>query len=360
METAPYQEALAAATRDNDLSVTAVTTGLINQTYKVTGKGSGVKFLLQQINAAIFPEPGKLESNYENIWTHLQDHEHNKGIKEPVRIPEPLHFLDGRKLFYDSHKRYWRIFEFIDDAQTIPVAGNSQQAKKAAETFGRFTAAFESFDLSVLAITIPGFHDLSLRFRQFQSSLHTRNYERLQLAAPLADELRKREHYASLYEVMTASDAFKQRLMHHDAKISNILFAEETGQVICPVDLDTCMPGYFFSDLGDMIRSMACSEDENSTRFKEISIREDFYVSILEGYTAVMGSSLTDAEKKYIHYAGILIIYMQALRFLADYLNGDTYYRVSHSGQNYDRAKNQLVLLQQLEIFLRQHYSVTL
>ena len=146
--------------------------------------------------------------------------------------------------------------------------------------------------------------------------------------------------------------------MHHDAKISNILFSEETGQVICPVDLDTCMPGYFFSDLGDMIRSMACSEDESSSNFSEINIRKDFYESIVDGYMEVMQKLLTDSEKKFIHYSGLLMTYMQALRFLSDYLNGDMYYRTTYTEQNFDRAKNQLTLLQRLETFLSENYGI--
>ena len=156
---------------------------------------------------------------------------------------------------------------------------------------------------------------------------------------------------------MTESEEFEKRVMHHDAKISNILFSEETGQVICPVDFDTCMPGYFFSDLGDMIRSMACSEGENNTNYSEINIRKDFYEAILDGYMEVMQELLTDAEKKHIHYSGLLMIYMQALRFITDYLNGDLYYRTDYPEQNFDRAMNQLTLLQRLEEFLQTEYD---
>jgi Ser/Thr protein kinase RdoA (MazF antagonist) len=357
MMSAVYTEALAAANIQDDPLVIPITNGLINQTYKVTLRGSGNNFLLQQINTRVFRQPEDLQSNYETIWSWLEKKK-NRG-ENVISIPRPLRFSGDNRFFRDTHNRYWRIVEFIEGTRTIPVAADPEQARKVAETFGRFTASFETFDNSSLAITIPGFHDLSLRYRQFQSSLHSRDYERLLSAAPLIGELKKREHYASFYEVMTGSDAFKQRVMHHDAKISNILFDAETGGVVCPVDLDTCMPGYFFSDLGDMIRSMAASEDETSTRFDAIHIREDFYKALLEGYLDKMDEHLTGTEKKYIHHSGILIIYMQALRFLADFLNGDSYYRISYPAQNHDRAKNQLVLLQQLEIFLRQHYGVT-
>jgi hypothetical protein len=117
------------------------------------------------------------------------------------------------------------------------------------------------------------------------------------------------------------------------------------------------MPGYFFSDLGDLIRSMVSREDETSTNFDGITIRKEFYEAILAGYLQLMDKQLTELEKKHIHYAGPLIVYMQALRFLTDYLNGDVYYRTRYEGQNFDRAKNQLILLAQLEDFLHKEYN---
>jgi hypothetical protein len=356
MEIATYQEALDASTIHRDLIVTPVTTGLINQTFKVIIRSNGYKFLLQQINQDVFPEPEKVQENYEKIWSYIHYDGPPHDIPNPVTVPKPLSFLDDTKLFCDSHKKFWRKIEFIDAAQTFNTATTSIQARTVARVFGSITSGFEFFDLDTLYITIPGFHDLSSRSGQLKQSLHKNNYERLKKAAPLINQLKEKEHYVSFYEVMTESEEFEKRLMHHDAKISNILFSEETGQVICPVDFDTSMPGYFFSDLGDMIRSMACSEGESSSNYNEIYIRKDFYEAIIDGYMEVMQELLTDSEKKYIHYSGLLIIYMQALRFLSDYLNGDKYYITTYPGQNFDRAKNQLTLLQRLEEFLSANY----
>ncbi|HEV7779929.1 MAG TPA: phosphotransferase [Chitinophagaceae bacterium] len=358
METAQYHQALEAATADRDLVVAPVTTGLINKTFKVIVEDSGEKFLLQQINTVVFPEPEKVQDNYQKIWSHLYHEASLPGATCPVSIPAPREFLDGSRLFCDHHKRYWRLFEFIDNTQTIPAPVNHFQAKTVAQTFGAITASFAAYDISSFHTTVPGFHDLSLRFGQFRSALHSRQYDRLQKAAPVIEQLKRRERYVSFYEVMISSEEFLPRLMHHDAKISNILFNEETGNVICPVDFDTCMPGYFFSDLGDMIRSMAGNEDENNTGVDAITIRKDYYQSILDGYLEIMSPLLTNAEKKYIHYTGLLMIYMQALRFMTDYLQGDTYYYTHYPDQNFDRARNQLVLLQKLEEFLHEQYNL--
>jgi thiamine kinase-like enzyme len=239
----------------------------------------------------------------------------------------------------------------------VSVAETARQAGATAKAFARFTAAFDDFNVKQLKKVIPGFHDLVARFEQFEAATQGEAYERLGKALPLIDELKKRERYKHFYEIITESEEFPVRVMHHDAKIANVLFSRKNGRVICPVDFDTIMPGYFFSDLGDMIRSMACSLDENSTDFDKIAIRKDFYESIVSNYMAVMEKHFSPAERKYVHYAGLLVVYMQAMRFLTDHLNGDIYYRITYPEQNFDRAKNQLVLLQRLEEFLGKEYE---
>ncbi len=355
MKPAIYQEALEAYGNPfHEFSVDPINGGLINQSFKVTSKMNGRSFLLQQLNTVVFKQPEQVQANYEKLWKHLQE-EH-----EGCHIPEPKFFVDNTSFYVDSDGRFWRVFEFMEGTETHSIAENAAQARTVAETFGRFTACFENFDTEQLYITIPGFHNLSERFRQFKASLHQYNFDRLLKAAPLVEELKSRERYANFYDVITESDQFPLRVMHHDAKISNILFDEETGEVVCPVDLDTVMPGYFFSDIGDMIRSIACNEDENSRDFASLEIQEDFYEAILEGYLSVMKDLLTEAEKKYIHFSGLAMLYMQALRFMTDYFSGDIYYKTTYPGQNFDRANNQLVLLKKLETFLKTKYQFSL
>ena len=347
-----YQEALDAFTNTRqEFVVKPLKSGLINQSFKVTNKMTGESFLLQEINQHVFPEPGKVQYNYEMLWKYLQSQEIF------FFIPEPKYFAGDAILFCDSKAHCWRMFEFVEGTKNFVVAEKTSQAWAVAEYFAEFTACFSDFDTERLAITIPNFHDLSFRFNQFRDSLHTHKYDRLQKAADLISGLKERERYANFFDIITEADEFPKRVMHHDAKISNVLFDEDSDEVICLVDFDTVMPGYFFSDIGDMIRTMACNLDESSTEFDKIKIRKTYYRAIIEGYLSVMGKHLTDAEKKYIHYAGISMTYMQALRFLTDYLNEDIYYRILYPEQNLDRAKNQLTLLKGLEDFLWEEYN---
>jgi len=138
-------------------------------------------------------------------------------------------------------------------------------------------------------------------------------------------------------------------LKYSSRQISNILFDRSTNAVICPVDLDTVMPGYYISDLGDMIRSMACTEDENSTAWENIAVNKEYYDTIIGGYLAGMGSRLTTAEQKNIHKAGLMLSFMQCLRYVTDFLQDDVYYKTTYPEQNLNRALNQLILLEKLE-----------
>lgn len=349
-----YSEALDAyANPLHEFIVEPLDGGLINNSFKVTNDAYHYSFLLQRINHHVFKKPENVQLNYQLLWQHL------KASDIDFKIPEPKYFPGDVDLYWDNDFNYWRVFEFIDDGKMLSIAETPEQANITAKTFAEFTLAFQDLDAELLKETIPDFHNLSFRYNQFEDALRSGQKERIQKAMPLIEELKQRNRYANFYDIVTESEEFPKRVMHHDAKIANILFSKETGEVICPVDFDTTMPGYFFSDLGDMIRSMACSLDENNTDFENITIRKDFYTPIVEGYLSVMEKQFTASEKKYIHYAGIIIIYMQALRFMTDYLNGDIYYKTNYSEQNFDRAKNQLTLLKKLEEFLKEEYSFT-
>lgn len=352
MKEPSYKEALEAfANPFPGFSVEHVTNGLINQSYKVTDRNTRSSFLLQQINQHVFEEPEKIQQNYESLWKYIN------AKKTYLYIPEPKIFVNKRTWYVDQNKRYWRIFEFIENTKTLTVAENIKEAGAVAETFAIFTACFNDFNIEELQITIPDFHNVSLRFEQLKQVAKTASAERLGKSTELFEKLLQRERYARLYEEFTVSGEFRKRIIHHDAKISNVLFDTRSGKVVCPVDFDTVMPGYFFSDLGDMIRTMTCKEDETSTNFDKIHIRKEFYDAIVSSYSGILKDQLTASENKYIHAAGLLVIYMQALRFLTDYLQNDRYYQVSYNEHNFDRALNQTVLLNKLEVFLSENYN---
>ena len=348
------KEVLTAFTQNEEsYQVERLGNGLINHTYKISDDKSGKTLLIQQINKNVFKKPVDVQNNYLKLF------QYKNGTKD-IFFPAPVHLKSSDTLFVDSGGNYWRAFEFLDGTITLDVPHNAEQAKNTARTFGQITAFLSSFDAEELNIVIPDFHNLSFRYHQFEQALANADSERVRKAATLIQEVKSREKYKDFYEHITQSTDFPKRVMHHDAKIANVLFDKKTGKVICAIDFDTTMPGYFFSDLGDMIRSMACNNDEHSTDFDNLHIRKDFYKAIVNGYLEVMNEYLTGEEKKYIHSAGLIMIYMQAVRFIADYLNNDIYYQISYSEQNFDRGTNQVTLLKDLEQFLSEEYNFTL
>ncbi len=252
--------------------------------------------------------------------------------------------------------------EWIDGSCTIEKVEILEQARGVAETFASFTKALsKDFNAAQLKPTLPRFHDLPFRYQQFEEALALASSERIFTAGSLVNEMKNRVSYCRLFEYFQLHPAvFPLRVMHHDAKISNILFEENTGKAWGPIDLDTVMPGYFFSDLGDMIRSLTGTSDENVIDISTIRIREDVYEELVKTYSEIMKDVWTSEEKKYKHASGLLLIYMQTLRFLADHLNGDIYYLVKYPGQNMDRAKNQFRLLECLEDHLAKKYQFSI
>ncbi|MCH5598889.1 aminoglycoside phosphotransferase family protein [Niabella ginsengisoli] len=186
-----------------------------------------------------------------------------------------------------------------------------------------------------------------MRYKQFLESLEKGNEERQQEVADLIKQLKSHSAIVDVYNKIKNSNEFKLRVTHHDTKISNVLF-DKDNLGACVIDLDTVMPGYFISDVGDMMRTYLCPVSEEEDDFSKIEIRDEFYFAIVKGYKTFMESELTETEKEYFFYSGKFMIYMQALRFLTDYINNDVYYGAKYPKHNLVRAANQVTLLNRL------------
>lgn len=343
MDKQRLDRAAAAFTEAREFTLEPLATGLIHQTFKLTPLAAGIPLVLQAINKTVFVSPGDVVHNYRVIYDYLEQ----DGVVP--QIPAPIPARNGELLWTDPDGQPWRATAFIAGSYSPAVVEDAESAWAVAHCFGSFTASLGGLAMSRLRVIIPGFHDLSLRYRQFEAAIVDAPMERLLKSTHLIAELRQRRQLADRCAGYASDSAFPQRVMHHDCKISNILFDRQSHTVICPVDLDTVMPGRFYSDLGDMIRTMACRVDETSTDWEAIGIRPEFYQAILKGWLDAMGGLLTDREKMELPEAGKIMTYMQALRFLADYLQGDKYYRTEHPDQNLHRALNQQILLEKLE-----------
>ena len=288
-----------------------------------------------------FTEPMAIAQNIQMISVYLQ-----KNYPEYLFVV-PVKTISGDEMVYDEQEGYFRMFPFVPGSHTKDVVQSPVQAYEAAQQFGKFTRLLSGFDYTQLRITIPDFHNLSLRYQQFQHSLIHGNAERIKEAIHSIRLIKKHVYIADEFEKIKINQDFKLRVTHHDTKISNILF-DDNNSGICVIDLDTVMPGYFISDLGDMLRTYLSPVSEEEKDFSKIEIREEFFKSIIQGYVGEMKDELSATEKRYFVYAGKFMIYMQALRFLTDYLNNDVYYGSKYPGHNFVRASNQLTLLERL------------
>jgi Ser/Thr protein kinase RdoA (MazF antagonist) len=325
--------------KSNELSINPFGTGLINLTWKVTGVNN--EFILQNLNGAVFKQPLNIAENISLISQYLKQHFPNYNFVAPLAT------LNGKEFVKKNGQGYFRLFPFVPGSHSKDIVSTPQQAYEAAVQFGRFSRVLSGFDANLLKTTLPSFHNLSLRYRQFIIALNNGDKKRIAEAHQFTKMVASYFDIVTEYERIQSDPQFKKRVTHHDTKISNVLF-DNDDKAICVIDLDTVMPGYFISDVGDMMRTYLSPVNEDETDFSKIEVRDDFYHAIVNGYYSEMKTKLTETEKRYFFYAGKFMIYMQAIRFLTDYLNNDIYYGANHDRQNYLRAKNQIVLLQKL------------
>lgn len=319
-----------------DCLLQKIDSGLINGTWKVTAGDR--EYILQRINGHVFKSPQDISDNVLKLNRFLAAHSPDYLFIAPIAA------TSGRYLVQSSSGVYYRLMPFVGSSHTIDTVSTRHEAYEAARQFGRFTGLLSGLGTEELHYTLPDFHNLELRFGQFEAAHRQADQERLREAAlPIRDAF-THQGLVRTYQAIKANRDIPLRVIHHDTKISNVLF-DEAGKGLCVIDLDTAMPGYFISDVGDMMRTYLSPVNEEERDFSKITVREDYFEAVMEGYFAEMASKLTASEKELCLYAGKYMIYMQALRFLTDFLNGDTYYATSYPKQNLVRAQNQFTLL---------------
>lgn len=320
-----------------DIELIPIGAGLIHQTWKMMTGGN--EFILQQVNSKVFRHPTDIAENIMRIGRYLN--QNNPDYK----FISPLSAINGEKIIYLNDGGYYRIFPFVKGSHSKFVVKQPEEAYEAALQFGRFTRLLADFDCEDLHLTIPCFHDLNLRYRQFLQAVEKTARDKRQKADILIKKIINDSWIVTKYQSLISDPALKMRVIHHDTKISNVLF-DNNDKGICVIDLDTVMPGYFISDVGDMMRTYLSPASEEETEWHRIEVRKEIYLAIIKGYCEEMNDSLTELEKQSFFFAGQFMIYMQGIRFLTDYLQHNRYYGEKYPDQNLFRARNQLVLLE--------------
>lgn len=315
--------------------------GLIQRSFRaeVRHGESSARYLLQQFNRDVFPQPEVVAANIGYAWQHLS------GKDFPYALLRPVYAPSGAAFFISESGAYWRVFAFIDGALSIEKAQNPRQAFEAGRAFGAFSAALQDIPAGLLRETIPGFHDSAARWAQFLTIAAADPAGRAHSVQPETDFLHSR---ADLFFTIQ-NLALPPRIAHNDAKIGNVLFDKKSGAALAVIDWDTLMPGSVLADLGDLARSLLNPVEEDDPRLEAVQVQLPFFEALCRGFLPPLAALLTPAEKAQLPLAAQWITLEQALRFLSDYIAGDVYYAVRYAEHNLIRARNQLALFRSME-----------
>lgn len=321
--------------------------GLINDTYKVTTlEQDAPDYVLQRINHAIFQNVEMLQSNIEAVTRHIRKKLEERGETDIDR--KVLHFLpaDNGKTYWFDGANYWRVMVFIPRATTYETV-NPEYSYYAGVAFGNFQAMLADIP-DKLGETIPDFHNMEFRLRQLREAVAADAAGRVKDVQYYLDEIERRSDEMCKAERLHREGRLPKRVCHCDTKVNNMMF-DENGNVLCVIDLDTVMPSYIFSDYGDFLRSAANTGLEDDKNLDNVNFNMDIFRAFTKGYLESAKSFLLPVEVENLPYAAALFPYMQCVRFLADYINGDTYYKIQYPEHNLVRTKAQFKLLQSVE-----------
>jgi hypothetical protein len=237
------------------------------------------------------------------------------------------------------------MYRFIEGSRTYDAVESTEQAFQAAKAFGRFQQMLSSLPVPRLHDTIPDFHNTPKRFTALEQVIAADVAGRAILAGPEIDFALA--HQAMVSVLLDAN--LPERVTHNDTKFNNVLLDDKTGEGLCVVDLDTVMPGLALYDFGDLVRTTTSPTDEDERDLSKVSMNFPLFEALVRGYLTSASCFLTKAERQNLVFAGKLITFEQGLRFLTDYLAGDTYYKVHREGQNLDRCRTQFKLVESIE-----------
>lgn len=320
--------------------------GFINDTYTVTTEGNAPNYILQRKNHHIFTDVPAMMDNIARVTAHLRAKVVDWG-GDPER--EVLTLIPTRKgaLYHYDGENYWAAMLLIEGAVTHAVADTPHLAYMGGRGIGRFQAMLADFD-EPLADVIKGFHNIRWRFEQWDRAL---SEDRAGRKASLTTEIEwietRREKMLDFW-TMVEDGRLPRRVTHNDTKLSNILF-DEAGEVLCVIDLDTVMLSTSLNDFGDAIRSYTNTGAEDDQNLDNVSMSMELFSSYAEGYLAERSTTLTPVEREWLAFSALYITYEQVLRFLMDYIDGDTYYKIAYPDHNLVRTRAQYKLLQSME-----------
>ncbi len=325
--------------------------GLINHSYRIQLKDNTKEYVLQKINHHIFKDVELLQSNIKRITDHIRHKLMEAGASDIDRKTLTVIPTTDGKLYYFDGENYWRMTLLIPDSTTFEAV-TPEYAYYAGKAFGQFQSMLADIPGEPLGETIPNFHNMEIRLESFRVAVKSNVAGRLVEVTDLVAEIEKRADEMCQCERLFREGKLPKRINHCDTKVNNMLFDAE-GNVLCVIDLDTAMPGFVMSDFGDFMRTAGNTGKEDDQDLDKVNFNMEIFKSYTKGYLESAKNFLTPLEIELLPFGARLLTYMQLTRFLADYLNGDTYYKINSPLHNLQRSKAQFKLLQSIEA----HYA---
>lgn len=327
-----------------------ITSGHINVTYEVDffRDNQQKPYILQKVNKNVFHEPEKVMENIVNVAEYIREKIKETGISAKQYVLHYQKTKDDKYFLYDANGGFWRCCRYIDDSFTFSTIDDVNTMEEAGKAFGKFQMYLAEFPVEKLYVSIPHFHNTINRYQHFREAINTDEKGRYASVKDVVDAYLELEEKATEAYKMQRKGILPLRVTHNDTKCSNVLFSQTTKEHLAVIDLDTVMPGLSIFDFGDAIRAGANTADEDEKDLNKVYLDLLKYEAFTKGFLKTIGNSLTTIEKENMALGAITMTIECGVRFLTDYLNGDTYFSISYKNQNLIRAKCQLKLAQDM------------
>ena len=330
------------------ISATPYGSGHINDTYLVK-VDEDVEYILQRINGNVFKDIPKLVRNKELVCGHIRNRLIRHKVSDITRKYITYFYTDKGNAYYKDYAgNYWTLSLFIKGSKSYDVIPDSQIAYQVGIGFGEFENRISDFDSKLLIETIPLFHNVPRRQRELKEALAKAEPDRIEASKELLEYLKKFDNEMLELQRMKDEGILPLRVTHNDTKANNLLF-DHNDHPLCVIDLDTVMPGIVHYDFGDAIRSSCNTAGEENRNLDEVHFNMNYFEAFTAGFMEKAKHLFTLKEKKTLAQGCTLMTYLQAVRFLTDYLDGDHYYPITYPEHNLQRAKVQVRLLQDME-----------
>ncbi|MBR5439318.1 MAG: phosphotransferase [Clostridia bacterium] len=330
--------------------------GHINTTYLVVYENGDkpMRYILQKINTSLFKSVDELMSNIALVTDFNRERIIKRGGNPDRESLTVIKTKSGENYYRREDGECFRVFIFIENTVAYQTVTKPKDFYYSAIAFGSFSNLLAEFDASKLYEILPNFHNTKVRYQNFLAALEKDEFDRAKDCQKEIEFIKAREHYYSKIVDLLESGKMPLKVTHNDTKLNNVLLDDKTGEPVAVIDLDTIMPGSLCYDFGDSIRFGCNPCDEDEKDLSKVNFRLDLYEMYLKGYLEAVGERITDIEKENLAFGSILMTIECGMRFLTDYLSGDTYFRTHRPGQNLDRARTQLKLVSDMEKIFNQ------